>query len=573
MILNFIFLLKLLFLFNLFRLWDIGVNFKMIDTKITINSLAEAISGKIVGSDDFRSPNGFTGIFNILKDSNEGDIVIRHWIDEKGIKIASSKNVACIITEDPRGNSVDIATDLKIPIIIVQKIEEANAIALNWSIKKFAPNSKRVIISGTNGKSTTAHMIYHILKSTGANALTNTDSKSEYNTLIDPMVPKIISEYSLSNEKSLEYLVIEASEVQGWLGKLMHHHALLMTKAVDPDVGVVTNVAIDHIGLVNSIEEVFEETSGIAMGMKKGSLVLNFDDKNVFRMANFAKKNIEPFYFSMNSNIGGYKNTNIDNIKSNSVDIDFHIKMDKILIYDTEIESIVFKSEPILSIDELPFNSNHFIQNTLAAISACLSLGIEIRDIINGIKSYKSLKRRFRKINHNPTIIDDFAHNPEGIKATVNAVSNLPHENLKILCAIRGSRGKEINEINAYALAEVINSINKKRFNKISISNSTDNSNSNSNNELTNNCSDIEIILSSSLDVVDEANFVEEFEEKIFFDVLKNEGIDFIHYKELKKAIDYVYNSSKVDDIILLIGAQGMDPVEGLLNDIINEDN
>lgn len=508
----------------------------MIDTNITIESLAKTISGEIIGGDDFRSPDGFSGIFNILKDANEGDIVIRHWIDEKGIKIASSKNVASIITEDPRGNSINMAIELKLPLIVVDKIKEANAVALNWSIKNFAPNSKRIIISGTNGKSTTSHMIHHILKTSGANTLTNTDSKSEFNTLIDPMISKIISEYVTSQDNELEYIVIEASEVQGWLGKLMNDHAFLMTRAVDPDVGVITNVAIDHIGLVNSIEEVFEETSGVIKAIKRGILVLNYDDENVVNMSALAKNDVNTFYFSTNNEIKP-KQTNC-------------------LTYDTEMKSITYKSEPILTIEELPFTSNHFIQNTLAAISACLSFNVKIDDIINGVKSYKSLKRRFRKINHNPMIIDDFAHNPDGIKATIGAVADMPNENLKILCAIRGSRGKELNKINAEALADIINSIKNKS------PNSTDSIASN-----------IEIILSSSSDVVDEANFVEEFEEKTFFEVLNEKNIEYVHYKDLFNALHDVYTSAKVDDIILLIGAQGMDPAEDLLKDIIDEEN
>ncbi|WP_042704175.1 hypothetical protein [Methanobrevibacter arboriphilus] len=83
----------------------------------------------------------------------------------------------------------------------------------------------------------------------------------------------------------------------------------------------------------------------------------------------------------------------------------------------------------------------------------------------------------------------------------------------------------------------------------------------------------MEIILSSSSDVVDESNFVEDFEEETFFNVLNKENISYTHYKMLKDALYNVYNSSKVDDLILLIGAQGMDPAEELLNEIFNEDN
>ena len=57
-------------------------------------------------------------------------------------------------------------------------------------------------------------------------------------------------------------MVVEVSEVQGWLDKLMKDHARLMTSAVDPHVLVLTNVSLDHIGLVNSIEETFNEIYG-----------------------------------------------------------------------------------------------------------------------------------------------------------------------------------------------------------------------------------------------------------------------------------------------------------------------
>ena len=72
------------------------------------------------------------------------------------------------------------------------------------------------------------------------------------------MVSKLISDEVIENGE-LDYLVIEVSEVQGWLGKLMKNHAALMSRAIKPKVGVITNIAMDHIGLVNSIDDVFDE--------------------------------------------------------------------------------------------------------------------------------------------------------------------------------------------------------------------------------------------------------------------------------------------------------------------------
>ena len=119
-------------------------------------------------------------------------------------------------------------------------------------------------------------------------------------------------------------------------------------------------------------------------------------------------------------------------------------------------DSIIYNDEVILTMDELPFKSNHFIQNILSAIGACISLEISIDQIREGVKSYKALNRRFAKLNDEPLIYDDFAHNPDGIRATISETLKLVPQNQKlyIACAIRGSRGVEINQLNVEALVD-----------------------------------------------------------------------------------------------------------------------
>ena len=80
--------------------------------------------------------------------------------------------------------------------------------------------------------------------------------------MIDPVVANQIAEFEYVSGEKIQAMVIEVSEVQGWLDKLMKDHAYLMTAAVDPNVLVITNVGLDHIGLVNSIEETFNEIYG-----------------------------------------------------------------------------------------------------------------------------------------------------------------------------------------------------------------------------------------------------------------------------------------------------------------------
>jgi UDP-N-acetylmuramate--alanine ligase/UDP-N-acetylmuramoyl-L-alanyl-D-glutamate--2,6-diaminopimelate ligase len=203
-------------------------------------------------------------------------------------------------------------------------------------------------------------------------------------------------------------------------------------------------------------------------------------------------------------------------------------------------QNIVYRENPILTIDELPFKGNHFIQNILSAIGACVSLGIDMDKIVDGVKTYNALNRRFAKLNDNPLIYDDFAHNPDGIKATIAETLKLLPENQKlhVACAIRGSRGVEINQLNVDALVESMND-------------------------------DIELYLSSSKDVVNELNFVEDDEREVFFNTLNKNNIPYTHFDNLKDCLEAVYEKADKKDVILLIGAQGMDPAESLLKDII----
>ena len=489
---------------NLTNVIDSSYEEKLTD----INDLVESVEGKLIGNDEFFSIDGFTGKFTFLNDAHTGDIVIRHWINGAGVEMAFNKNIACLITQTPKDDAVEVAEKLNFPLIITDKIELANAYALSHTIEKYSPDSTNVVITGTNGKSTTSHLIYHILNNAVHHVLTNTDSESEFNTLIDPMVSKLISD-EVTENGALDYLVIEVSEVQGWLDKLMKNHAALMSEAVNPKVGVITNIAMDHIGLVNSIEDVFDEIKAVPEAIGDGVTILNHDDELVMKLD---AKN--PFYTSMSP---------LDD--ENAVCFDG--------------ENILYNNDSILTIDELPFKGNHFIQNILSAIGACISLGIDLEIIVEGVKSYKALNRRFAKLNDEPLIYDDFAHNPDGIKATISETLKLLPENQKlhVACAIRGSRGVEINQLNVDALVESMND-------------------------------NILLYLSSSNDVVNDLNFVEDEEREVFFDTLNRNNIDYTHFDNLRDCLEDVCSKADKKDIILLIGAQGMDPAESLLKDI-----
>lgn len=471
---------------------------------LTTLYLADQIDGKLIGENI-----PINGIFNILKDSGKGDVVIRHRIDEIGVEMASQRDVSCIITQNISKKALEISKTLNLPVIVCDKIELANAFALKWAIKKFARDALRIVVTGTNGKSTTTHMIHTILQEAGYQTYTNTDSLSEFNTLIDPMVAKQIAEYP----GKIDAMVIEVSEVQGWMDRIMRDHAHLMTSTINPQMVVLTNVALDHIGLVNSLNEAFHEISGAIKGFKGDYVVLNSEDPLIRKMEEMVPSSAGVMFYGTGS------------------DLEFQAG---------DQGGIFYNRNRILNEDKLPFKSPHFIQNTLAAVRAALALKISANIILNAVSSYQALDRRFSVLSQSPLIIDDFAHNPDGIRATIKSSAQLTQGKLYLVAAIRGSRGESINQMNAEAVTDGLNGI------------------------------DHLLVITSSEEVVDDANLVQSSEKKIFTDILKERGLDYVFFEKLTDALKYVLESSAKTDTILLIGAQGMDPANNILKDKFN---
>ncbi|HEY0196744.1 MAG TPA: cyanophycin synthetase, partial [Methanobacterium sp.] len=191
----------------------------------------------------------------------------------------------------------------------------------------------------------------------------------------------------------------------------------------------------------------------------------------------------------------------------------------------------------IVGEDQLPFKSPHFIQNTLAAVQAALTLNISPEVIARGISSYQPLERRFSILSESPLIIDDFAHNPDGIKATIKSSTQLTPGKIYVVVAIRGSRGDVINEANAEAVAQSLKGVNH------------------------------QLILTNSVEVVNEANRVKPSEKRVFTDMMDEHGLKYLFFQKLSPALKFALESSQKEDTILLIGAQGMDPARELLKE------
>ncbi|MBR0473320.1 MAG: Mur ligase family protein [Methanosphaera sp.] len=474
--------------------------------------LAKKIEGKLYG------PNKqLNGTFTFLNKASKNDIVIRHWINEKGVQIALDKEISCIITQNPQENTIKYAQEHDFPLIVTDHIEYATSYALNQSIKKYAQNAFKMSITGTNGKSTTSHLLFTIFSDLNYKTYTNTDAESEGNTLIDPRVSDEITDY-YNQHGEIEAISLEVSEVQGWDDKLMKNHSYQMISALEADVAIITNASFDHMNLVESFDELLDEIEGAARALDKQDkntlLVLNYEDTNIRKMNKAVENNpnIKVMYF------GDYDPENI-------LDISYK-----------ENVGIYAKETLYIKYEDLPFTSAHFIQDIMAAIAVCEYKSLNKEEVIKSLKNYKPLARRFIKLRENPVIIDDFAHNPSGIQLTIENGSKLG-DKLVVVNAIRGSRGEDINEEIAESLAKTLNQKE-----------------------------DYTLLLTCSKDVVNHLNTVLDSELQVFTATLDEHNINYEVIENLEDALNKSLQIASPDDVILLLGAQGMDPASTILS-------
>ena len=239
----------------------------------------------------------------------------------------------------------------------------------------FSTYKKGIAIGGTAGKTTTTAMIGYIL-----------DVLEQKPTVINGgMLCNYTDRPGMANflYNDGEYCVIEADESDGSICK---YH---------PFIGLVNNISHDH----TSMEKLIEYFSCFASHTTE-ALVVNYDCP----LARDLKSSAKIFTYSVG-------NPNADLVATDVVAIKDGIEY--------KIEGQKFRLNLIGK-----FN----VSNALAAISACMMLGLNKFDAAKVLEGFKGVKVRLEKIGTSKgvTVYNDFAHNPSKIEASLLALKDHP---------------------------------------------------------------------------------------------------------------------------------------------------
>ena len=242
-------------------------------------------------------------------------------------------------------------------------------------------NSQRTIaVAGTHGKTSVSTMIAHIMKSSaiGCSAFLGGISKNYHTNLL------------IDNTGS-PWVVAEADEFD--------RSFLQLT----PELAVITSMDADHLDIYGSHEKVIESFQLFARQIKQGgSLVL----KKGLSAGNDLS-HIKLFYYSITESA----DFSAENIKLNNGFYQFDLKTP-----DFRIEKLVLNYPGLLN-----------VENAVAASAMAVLAGVSVEDIRHGLATYSGVKRRFDIQLNNGTyvLIDDYAHHPEELRATIQSVRDV----------------------------------------------------------------------------------------------------------------------------------------------------
>ncbi len=258
-----------------------------------------------------------------------------------------------------------------------------------------------IIITGTNGKTTTTALTQHILNK-------RLKTKPCGNIGFPPC--------DMADE-DLNYFVCEASSFQ-----------LEMTKELKPYISVWTNFTPDHIDWHQGLENYFKAKAKVFKSPQAPKYsVLNAKDPKLLEFA----KNAEGTVYMFAENIGAnccYEENNEIIFKKDNVE------------------------EPVIKLNECPLIGEHNYQNIMCAIICAKLTGIDNETIKQAIMEFRAPEHRLEKVAQKNGITfynDSKATNPEAAIVAINSFNNTD------VVLIAGGRDKNTD------LKEFCDSVNK----------------------------------------------------------------------------------------------------------------
>lgn len=335
------------------------------------------------------------------------------------IQNAINQNAKVIVLQDDKNLPDSLCMHAGVIKVIVPDSRRALAIMsanyFNHPLKKL----KSIGITGTNGKTTTSHIVKSILDASGEKAgLVGT---------IEYKIGEQIIPATHTTPESLELNELFASMVENKCTSVsmeVSSHSLDQSRVygLDFDVAVFTNLTQDHLDYHLTMENYFEAKKVLFTNLKPSSCaVINYDDKWGVRLLNSCNAKKLSYGINLAADIL-------------AKEVKLSINGSTFVISNGHGECKV--STPLIG----RFN----VYNVLAAYTTGIALGLSREQILAGIGNLKNVRGRFERITSPAgwTAIVDYAHTPDALENCLKTIHDvLPKTNHGRVITVFGAGG------------------------------------------------------------------------------------------------------------------------------------
>ena len=356
-----------------------------------------------------------TGISYDSRSVKDGDIFIcltgEKTDGHNHIKEAEAKGAKAIIAEKKIESSL--------PVIYVNDTQIALAKVANCFYGEPSEKIKIIGVTGTNGKTTTTHLIQHIfenndLKTAVIGTLgTRENTKSDYYDAkhTTPQAPELQKQLANLVEKGFSHLAMEVSS-----------HALSLHRVYENNFAgvLLTNITQDHLDFHLTMEEYWRAKRKLfemlnISSWKNKYAIINKDDLLFDEFTKSLSREVKLFSYGV-KNKADFQATNIE-FSPHGLSFD--------LISPEGTCKVLSK-----------LNGMFNVYNLLGAIAVSFAEGIDINKIVEKVKTANEVPGRFQIIQKDncPICIVDYAHTPDGLENILKSARLMTPKNGRLLC-------------------------------------------------------------------------------------------------------------------------------------------
>jgi UDP-N-acetylmuramate--alanine ligase len=323
------------------------------------------------------------------------------------------------ITFEDSIETLDNKTDLVIYTPAIPK----NSVQYNWYLESGIEMQKRaqilgtvanamfnISIAGSHGKTSTSSITAHIL---------HTAKKD-----VAAFLGGICSNFNSNFINGTSYAIAEADEFDRSFLNL------------EPNIALITSVDTDHLDIYGNLEAIEASFNLFCNKVRPNGICIS----NINVNEKILNPNIRNLRYSL------------ENVQANYYTENLKIEDGKYIFDVVHPEG---KLQNVISY----YGGKHNIENAIGAIAIALNVGVDEDDIKSAMATFKGVKRRFETHikNKNYVYIDDYAHHPRELDATISATREL-YPNKKITAVFQPhlfSRTKDLCDEFATSLSKV----------------------------------------------------------------------------------------------------------------------